>query len=212
MTVCVENAQIPLIFDSEACFSIVSREYLYKKFPNWAIQLLPTKAKCFDSESGKMKEIGTIIKEIIIPPRKGNSRLNQGSLALEDTQIQGFLLGTYYQRMYEIDIYNSKDRNITIGTNRETKPSLYIYHFCNQGPLEELLNAFKEAQFISTHTINQNLSLIKSLRKNRTTFSMGQEPLGKIRGHDIEIYLNVERPYPLMLRRPPYPKSLETRI
>ncbi|MBW0538733.1 hypothetical protein O181_078448 [Austropuccinia psidii MF-1] len=49
------------------------------------------------------------------------------------------------------------------------------------------------------------------LRKNRPPFSIGEEPLGKIRGHDIELYLDVERPYPPMLRRSPYPASLETR-
>ncbi|MBW0541210.1 hypothetical protein O181_080925 [Austropuccinia psidii MF-1] len=49
------------------------------------------------------------------------------------------------------------------------------------------------------------------LRKNGPAFFIGEEPLGKIRGHDIELYLDVERPYPPMLRRPPYPASLETR-
>ncbi|MBW0586733.1 hypothetical protein O181_126448 [Austropuccinia psidii MF-1] len=49
------------------------------------------------------------------------------------------------------------------------------------------------------------------LRKNRPAFAIGEEPLGKIRGHDIELYLDVERPYPPMLRRPPYPESMETR-
>ncbi|MBW0469406.1 hypothetical protein O181_009121 [Austropuccinia psidii MF-1] len=49
------------------------------------------------------------------------------------------------------------------------------------------------------------------LRKNRPAFAIGEEPLGKIRGHDIELYLDVERLCPPMLRRPPYPASLETR-
>ncbi|MBW0470630.1 hypothetical protein O181_010345 [Austropuccinia psidii MF-1] len=49
------------------------------------------------------------------------------------------------------------------------------------------------------------------LRKNRPAFSIGEEPLGKIRGHDIELYLNVERPYPPMLGRAPYPENLDTR-
>ncbi|MBW0498289.1 hypothetical protein O181_038004 [Austropuccinia psidii MF-1] len=49
------------------------------------------------------------------------------------------------------------------------------------------------------------------LRKNRPAFSIGKEPLGNIRGHDIELYLDVKRPYPPMLRRPPYPECLETR-
>ncbi|MBW0485608.1 hypothetical protein O181_025323 [Austropuccinia psidii MF-1] len=49
------------------------------------------------------------------------------------------------------------------------------------------------------------------LRNNGAAFSIGEEPLCKIRGHDIELYLDVERTYPPMLRRPPYPESLETR-
>ncbi|MBW0493548.1 hypothetical protein O181_033263 [Austropuccinia psidii MF-1] len=47
------------------------------------------------------------------------------------------------------------------------------------------------------------------LRKNRPAFAIYEEPLGKIRGHDIELYLDVERPYPPMLRRPPYPEILK---
>ncbi|MBW0536239.1 hypothetical protein O181_075954 [Austropuccinia psidii MF-1] len=49
------------------------------------------------------------------------------------------------------------------------------------------------------------------LRKNRPAFAICEESLGKIKGHDIELYLDVERPYPPMLWRPPYPASLETR-
>ncbi|MBW0472792.1 hypothetical protein O181_012507 [Austropuccinia psidii MF-1] len=68
-----------------------------------------------------------------------------------------------------------------------------------------------EGQFSTTLTRKQKLSLLKMLRKNRPAFSIGEEPLGKIRGHHIEIYLDVERPYPPMLRKPPYTESLETR-
>ncbi|MBW0579188.1 hypothetical protein O181_118903 [Austropuccinia psidii MF-1] len=49
------------------------------------------------------------------------------------------------------------------------------------------------------------------LRKNRQAFAIGDIPLGNIRGNDEKLYLNVERPDPPMLRRPPYPESLETR-
>ncbi|MBW0593652.1 hypothetical protein O181_133367 [Austropuccinia psidii MF-1] len=63
----------------------------------------------------------------------------------------------------------------------------------------------------SALTSKQKLSLLKMLRKNRPEFAIGEEQLGKIRGHDIQLYLDVERPYPPMLRRPPYPASLETR-
>ncbi|MBW0484432.1 hypothetical protein O181_024147 [Austropuccinia psidii MF-1] len=198
MTFFIDNAQHPWIIDSGAYCSIVARNYLDNHFPNWEKQLLPTKAKNFQSASGKMTSIGTIIKEMIIPYRKG----------------------TDYHRMYGIDIYNSKNRQITIGTNKEKTFSLDIYHISNRDPLEESLNDFKEGQFTAnlkegqfstTLTSNQKLSLLKMLMKNIPAFAIGEEALGKIRGHDIELYLDVERPYPSILRRPPYPASLETR-
>ncbi|MBW0464723.1 hypothetical protein O181_004438 [Austropuccinia psidii MF-1] len=158
-----------------------------------------------------MTSIVTIIKEIIIPHRKGNIRFNPELVVLEDAHIQGFLLGTDYQRMYGIDIYNSKNRNITISTNKEKKFSLGICKISTHDPLQELLNEFREGQFRTTLTSKQKLGLLKMLRKNRPVFSIGEEPLGKIRGHDIDLYLDVERPYPPILRRPPYPASLETR-
>ncbi|MBW0513510.1 hypothetical protein O181_053225 [Austropuccinia psidii MF-1] len=110
-----------------------------------------------------------------------------------------------------MDIYNSKNSHITIGTNKEKKVSFDIYQLSNQDHLEELLNELKEGQFSSNLTSKQNLSLLKILRNNRPSFSTGEEPLGKIRGHDIELYLDGERNYLPKLRIPPYPVSLETR-
>ncbi|MBW0579694.1 hypothetical protein O181_119409 [Austropuccinia psidii MF-1] len=104
MTVCIENAQHPLIIDSGAHCSIVARNYLDSHSPKWETQLFPTKAKNFKSASGKMTSIGTIIKEMIITHRKGNIRLNPEFVMLDDAHIQGLLLGTDYQRMYGIDI------------------------------------------------------------------------------------------------------------
>ncbi|MBW0466250.1 hypothetical protein O181_005965 [Austropuccinia psidii MF-1] len=113
--------------------------------------------------------------------------------------------------MYGIDIYNSKSRNITIGTNKEKKVSLDIYQMSTHDPLEELLNEFREGKLSTNLTSKQKLSLLKMPRKNRNAFGIGEEPLGKFRGYGIELYLNVERPHPPMLRRPPYPASLENR-
>ncbi|MBW0466993.1 hypothetical protein O181_006708 [Austropuccinia psidii MF-1] len=204
MTVCIDNAQQPLIIDSGTHRSIVAKEYLENHFSNWEKQLLPTKENNFKSASGKMKSIGTIIKEIIIPHRKGKISINPEFVVLEDAHIQELLLGTDYQRMNGIDIKNSKKRHITIGSNKEKKFSLDIYQISTQEPLEELLNEFREGQFSTNLTSKEKLILLKILRKSRTAFSIGEEPFGKIGGHDIGLYLDVERPYPPMLRRPPY--------
>ncbi|MBW0464309.1 hypothetical protein O181_004024 [Austropuccinia psidii MF-1] len=104
MTVCIDNFQHPMIIDSGAHCSIVAKNYLENHFQNWEKKLFPTKEKKFQSASGKMTSIGTISKEITIPHRKGNIRLNPEFVVLEDAHIQEFLLGTAYQRMYGIDI------------------------------------------------------------------------------------------------------------
>ncbi|MBW0473382.1 hypothetical protein O181_013097 [Austropuccinia psidii MF-1] len=113
MTFCIENSEDPLIIDSGAHCSIVARDYLDNRFQIWEKQLLPTKAENFKSASGKMPSIGIIMKDIIIHHRKVKIRLNPEFVVLEDAHIQEFLLGTDYQRIYVIDIYNSKNTHIT---------------------------------------------------------------------------------------------------
>ncbi|MBW0516277.1 hypothetical protein O181_055992 [Austropuccinia psidii MF-1] len=73
------------------------------------------------------------------------------------------------------------------------------------------MNRERDSLALPSPINRKKLSLLKMLRKNRPAFAISEEPLGKLRGHDIEPYLDVERPYPTMLRRPPYPESLETR-
>ncbi|MBW0527165.1 hypothetical protein O181_066880 [Austropuccinia psidii MF-1] len=163
----VDNSQHPVIIESGAHCSIVARNYLDNHFPNLENPILPTKAKNFKSASGKMTSIGTIIKEIVIPHRKGNIRLNPEFVVLDDAHIKGLLLGTDYKRMYGIDIYNSKNRNITIGTLKEKKLSLDIYQIHAQDLFEELPNEFREGQISTTLTSKQKLTLLKILRKNR---------------------------------------------
>ncbi|MBW0492761.1 hypothetical protein O181_032476 [Austropuccinia psidii MF-1] len=175
MNVCIDDAQHPLIIDSGAHCSIVARNYLDNHFTKWENQLFPTKAKNFKSASGKMTSMGTLTKEIFIPHRKVNIRLNP------EFGVMSTSKGFYGEQ-------------ITIGY-----------------PLEELLNELREGQFSTTLTSKKQPILLKMLRKNTPAFAIGEEPLGKIKGHDIELYLDVETPYPPILRRPPYPECLETR-
>ncbi|MBW0485917.1 hypothetical protein O181_025632 [Austropuccinia psidii MF-1] len=151
MTVCIYKSQPSIIESGEHC-SIVAKDYMDSQFPNWEKQLLLTTEKNFKSALGKMTSIGTIIKEIIIPHRKGNIRLNPEFVVLEYSHIQGLLLGTDYQRMCGIDIYNSKNSHITIGTNKEKKFALDIYQMSTHDTLEELLNEFIKGQFSTNLT------------------------------------------------------------
>ncbi|MBW0584328.1 hypothetical protein O181_124043 [Austropuccinia psidii MF-1] len=49
--------------------------------------------------------------------------------------------------------------------------------------------------------------LIDVLYTYKYAFVSDNEPLGTIRGHEVDIILNIDRPYPPVLRRPAYPAS-----
>ncbi|MBW0555808.1 hypothetical protein O181_095523 [Austropuccinia psidii MF-1] len=49
--------------------------------------------------------------------------------------------------------------------------------------------------------------LVDLLFKYKSSFSTDKEPLGSIIGNELDIILNVEKPYPPLLRRPAYPSS-----
>ncbi|MBW0521687.1 hypothetical protein O181_061402 [Austropuccinia psidii MF-1] len=53
--------------------------------------------------------------------------------------------------------------------------------------------------------------LIEIFLQYREAFVSDNEPLRDIKSHEVDIILNVERPYPPLLRRPAYPASPRAR-
>ncbi|MBW0477953.1 hypothetical protein O181_017668 [Austropuccinia psidii MF-1] len=45
----------------------------------------------------------------------------------------------------------------------------------------------------------------------KNAFSSDNEPLGTVKGHEVDITLNINRPYPPVLGRPAYPASPRAR-
>ncbi|MBW0537894.1 hypothetical protein O181_077609 [Austropuccinia psidii MF-1] len=60
-------------------------------------------------------------------------------------------------------------------------------------------------------TDNQESKISSLLYNHKEAFASDKEPLGAIVGHKAEIILNIERPYPPLLRRPAYPESPKSR-
>ncbi|MBW0517865.1 hypothetical protein O181_057580 [Austropuccinia psidii MF-1] len=78
------------------------------------------------------------------------------------------------------------------------------------------LEIFKSEQLneaeISLHlTDNEENELSALLYDHRVAFASDKEPLGEIICHEADIILNIERPYPPLLRRPAYPASPKSR-
>ncbi|MBW0575979.1 hypothetical protein O181_115694 [Austropuccinia psidii MF-1] len=65
----------------------------------------------------------------------------------------------------------------------------------------------KEAEFNHELILKMKEKLIDLLFKYKSAFETDKEPLGAIIGHEVDIILNVEKPYPPLWRRPAYPAS-----
>ncbi|MBW0570005.1 hypothetical protein O181_109720 [Austropuccinia psidii MF-1] len=53
--------------------------------------------------------------------------------------------------------------------------------------------------------------LINVLHTYKNAFASDNEPLGAVKGHEVDITRNIDRPYPPVLRRPAYPASPRAR-
>ncbi|MBW0513485.1 hypothetical protein O181_053200 [Austropuccinia psidii MF-1] len=69
----------------------------------------------------------------------------------------------------------------------------------------------KEAEFNQELTEKMKEKLIYLSLKYKDAFETHKETLGTIIGHEVYIILNVEKPYPPLLRRPDYPASPRAR-
>ncbi|MBW0569248.1 hypothetical protein O181_108963 [Austropuccinia psidii MF-1] len=69
----------------------------------------------------------------------------------------------------------------------------------------------KEEEFNHELTVKMKEKLIDLLLKYENAFKTDKKPLGAIIGHELDIILNVEKPYPPLLRRPAYPASPRVR-
>ncbi|MBW0562124.1 hypothetical protein O181_101839 [Austropuccinia psidii MF-1] len=122
--------------------------------------------------------------------------------------------------MYGIDLYNNKDRYFTIGDNKCHKSSFLPFKgqigVSKVAPVSLGLERLKSEQLneaeISLHlTYSQENKLSSFLYDQREAFASDKKPLGEIIGHKAHIILNIERPYPPLLRRPAYPASPKSR-
>ncbi|MBW0568715.1 hypothetical protein O181_108430 [Austropuccinia psidii MF-1] len=122
--------------------------------------------------------------------------------------------------MYGIDLHNNKDSYFTIGDNKRQKFAFLPFKRQLTGnkvsTVSLQLKKFKSEQLkeaeISLHLTNtQENELYSLLHNHKEAFASDKEPLGAIIGNEVDIILNIERPYPPLLRRPAYPASPKSR-
>ncbi|MBW0533019.1 hypothetical protein O181_072734 [Austropuccinia psidii MF-1] len=116
--------------------------------------------------------------------------------------------------MYGIDLQNNKYRYFTIGDNKHKKFAFLLFKrqiMVDKVSIVNLeLEKFKPEQLneaeVSLHlTDKQEIELSSLLYDHKEAFASDKEPLGAKVGHEVDIILNIERPYPPLLRRAAYP-------
>ncbi|MBW0464178.1 hypothetical protein O181_003893 [Austropuccinia psidii MF-1] len=118
------------------------------------------------------------------------------------------------------DLHNNKDRYFTIGENEHQEFSFLPFERQIKVSKVALVNLelekFKSEQFNederSFHLTDKHENELSSLLyDHREAFASDKEPLRETIGHEVDIILNIERPYPPLVRRPAYPESLKSR-
>ncbi|MBW0593579.1 hypothetical protein O181_133294 [Austropuccinia psidii MF-1] len=192
--VVIDNKPTKPLLDPGAFCSCVGKSFLETCVPNFEDQLLPIDGIKFNSASNPMKALGIFETNVIFPHINGNLRITVEFVVMENCSSTHFILGNDYLIMYGIDLHNKKDRYFTIGDNKCQK--------------------FAFLPFKRQITVNKvspvNLELEK-FKSEQGAFASDKEPLGAIIGHEADIILNIERPYPPLLRRPAYPASPKSR-
>ncbi|MBW0561936.1 hypothetical protein O181_101651 [Austropuccinia psidii MF-1] len=137
-----------------------------------------------------MKSLGIFDTTVIFSHTNGNLRITVELVVMENCSSTRFILGNDY---LIIQITVSK-----------------------VAPVKLELKRFKSEQLskaeISLHlTDKQENELYSHLYDHKEAFESDKEPLGAIIGHEVDIILNIERPYPPLLRAPAYPASPKSR-
>ncbi|MBW0498130.1 hypothetical protein O181_037845 [Austropuccinia psidii MF-1] len=205
--------------DSVAFYTCVGNDYLEKIYTNWQDKLMPIEGIKFSSASQNMHPLGIFEAEMIFPHPAGSIRLKVEFVVLNNYTSQHFILGNDYLNIYVIDINNHKDRYFTIGENKRQKFA-FPPEKREITVIRQVKNVMKE-KFVSDQLIEAQISpeltpkmkeeLVEIKFQYREAFASDNEPLVAIKGHEVDIMLNVERTYPPLSRIPAYPASPRAR-
>ena len=166
-----------------------------------------------------MKPLGIFPCSLIIPHPSGSVRIQVEFIVVEDGVSNYFILGNDYLTIYGFDITNSRERYFTIGNDNKRKKYLFkndrklnIHQLSNNSEMEQFIQAqLSESKICEELTQDQISQLQQVLFDHRKAFASDRDPLGAVIGHEVDITLNIERPYPPLLRRPAYPASPRAR-
>ncbi|MBW0488860.1 hypothetical protein O181_028575 [Austropuccinia psidii MF-1] len=215
----IKNKEAKIHLDSGAFCTCVGKDYLGVIFANWQETLMQIEGIKFSSAGQDMHPLGILEEEMLFPHPAGSIRLKVEFVVMNNCTSQHFIHGNDYFNIWGIDINNHKDRYFTIGENKrqkfafplEKREITVIIQVKNVTKDVFVSDQLIEAQTNPELTLKMKEELIEILFKYKKSFASDNKPLGAIKVHEVEIILNVEIPYLLLLRRPAYPASPRAR-
>ncbi|MBW0502559.1 hypothetical protein O181_042274 [Austropuccinia psidii MF-1] len=188
--VVIDNKPTKCLLDPGAFCSCVGKSFLKTCVPNFEDQLLPIDGMKLNRASNPMNALGIFETNVIFPHINGNLRITVEFVVMKNCSRNNFILENDY---LIIQITVSKVAPLSLELERLNS--------------EQLIEAE-----ISLHLTDiQDNELSTLLYDHREEFASDKEPLGVIIGHEADIILNIERPYPPLLRGPAYPASPKSR-
>ncbi|MBW0565363.1 hypothetical protein O181_105078 [Austropuccinia psidii MF-1] len=166
-----------------------------------------------------MYPLGILDTNLVFPHPAGSVRMKTEIVVMDNCTSQHIILGNDYLNIYGIDINNHKDRYFTIGENRRQKfafsnmpKQISIVSSKEDTHREEFMaNQLVEAQINPSLSPKMRHELIDVLYTYNDAFASDNEPLGAVKGNEVDITLNMDRTYPPVLERPAYPASPRAR-
>ncbi|MBW0541681.1 hypothetical protein O181_081396 [Austropuccinia psidii MF-1] len=197
-SILINDIEAKVNLDTEAFCTCVGKDYIQAILLEWTNHLLPIKGLHFSSASNNMYPLGILDTNILFPHPAGSIRMKTEIVVMDNFTSQHIILGNDYLNIYGIDINNHKDRYFTIGENKRQK-----FAFSNMSKQISIIfskkDTFKEG-FVANQLVEAqiNPSLSPKIRSS-------------IKEHEVNITLNIDRPYPPVLKRPCYPASPRAR-
>ncbi|MBW0498114.1 hypothetical protein O181_037829 [Austropuccinia psidii MF-1] len=200
----INNTEAKIHIDSGDLCTCVGKDYLDKIYTNWQDRLMPIEGITFRRCSQKMHPLIIFEAEMIFPHPAGSIRLKVEFVVMNNCTSQHFILGNDYLNIHGIDINNHIDRYFTIGENK--RQTFAFDPEKREITVIRQVKKFNKEKFVSDELIEAQISpeltpemkeeLIEILFQYREAFASDNELLGAIKGHEVDIMLKVERPYP----------------
>ncbi|MBW0525264.1 hypothetical protein O181_064979 [Austropuccinia psidii MF-1] len=215
----INKKEAKIKLDSGPFCTCVGKNQVNRVYTNWQEKLMPIEGIKFSSASQDIKYLGIPEAVIIFPHPAGSNRLKAELVVMDTCTSKSSILASEYLNTYGIDIINNKDIYFTIGENKrqkfafplERREIIVIRQVKNINKEKFVTDQLIEAQISLELTLKMKEELIEIVFQYREVFASDNRTLGSIKSHEVEIMLNVESPYPPLLRRPAYQASPRAR-